>query len=75
MVTINAFSTDRYGRTIVDGLLEDGRNPNQELVKAGLALWYFESLDDEQLGILEVKATIAKGPSSIFLRLSTKRIC
>jgi len=36
-VTINAYETDRYGRTIGDVILEDGRTLNQELVKAGLA--------------------------------------
>jgi len=40
MVTIQAYDTDRYGRTIGDVILEDGRNVNQELVKAGLAWWY-----------------------------------
>jgi endonuclease YncB( thermonuclease family) len=39
-VTIQTFGQDRYGRTIGDVALEDGRNLNQELVKAGLAWWY-----------------------------------
>jgi len=60
MVTIKAFETDRYGRTIGDVILEDGRNVNYELVKAGLAWWFFKYSDDEQLGILEVKAKMAK---------------
>ncbi len=60
MVTIQAYEQDRYGRTIGDVILEDGRNLNQELVKAGYAWWFFKYSDEEQLGILEVKAKIAK---------------
>ena len=60
MVTIKADETDRYGRTIGDVILEDSRNLNQELVKAGLAWWYFKYSDDEQLGMLEAKAKMAK---------------
>ena len=39
-VTIQAYDTDRYGRTIGDVILDDGRNLSQELVKAGYAWWY-----------------------------------
>lgn len=60
MVTIQANDTDKYGRTIADVILNDGRNLSQELVKAGYAWWFFKYSDDEQLGILEVKAKIAK---------------
>ncbi|WP_447963982.1 thermonuclease family protein [Nitrospira sp. Ecomares 2.1] len=60
MVTIMAFDQDRYGRTIGDVILDDGRILNQELIKAGYAWWFFKYSDDEQLGILEVKAKIAK---------------
>jgi endonuclease YncB( thermonuclease family) len=60
MGTIQPYDTDRYGRTIAEVILEDGRNLNQELVKAGLAWWYFKYSDDEQLGMLEVKAKIGK---------------
>ena len=31
---------DRYGRTIADVALPDGRNLNHELVRAGLAWWF-----------------------------------
>jgi len=41
-------------------ILEDGRNLSQELIKVGYAWWFFKYSDDEQLGILEVKAKIAK---------------
>ncbi len=60
MVTIKAHETDRYGRTIGDVVVEDGRNLSQELVKACYAWWFFKYSDDEQLGILEVQAKIAK---------------
>lgn len=60
MVTIQSHGQDRYGRTIGDVVLEDGRNLSQELVKAGYAWWFFKYSDDEQLGILEVKAKIGK---------------
>ena len=60
MVTIQAFDQDKYGRTIGDVILEDGRNLSRELVKAGYAWWFFKYSDDEQLGIQEVQAKIAK---------------
>ena len=60
MVTIQAFDQDKYGRTIGDVILEDGRNLSQELVKAGYGWWFFKYSDDEQLGIQEVQAKIAK---------------
>ena len=31
---------DRYGRTVADVILPDGRNLNHEIVKAGFAWWY-----------------------------------
>lgn len=34
VVTIQAHDLDKHGRTIADVILEDGRNLNQELVKA-----------------------------------------
>ncbi len=39
-VTINARDTDRYGRTIAEVVLPDGRVLNHEIVKAGLGWWY-----------------------------------
>ena len=59
-VTIQAHDQDRYGRTIGNVIVGDGRSLSQELLKAGYAWWYFKYSDDEQLGILEVKAKIAK---------------
>ena len=60
IVTIQAYDRDKYGRTIGDVILDDGRNLSQELVRAGYAWWYFKDSDNEHLGTLEVKAKIAK---------------
>ena len=43
-VTIKAYDTDRYGRTIGDVILEDGRSLNHELVKEGYAWRYRKSV-------------------------------
>jgi hypothetical protein len=60
MVTIQAHDNDKYGRTIGEVTLEDGRNLSQELVKAGYAWWFFKYSDDEHLRMVEVQAKIAK---------------
>lgn len=39
-VTLHTFGKDKYGRTLADVLLSDGRNANQELVKEGWCWWY-----------------------------------
>lgn len=39
-VRIDAFNQDRYGRTIADVIMEEGRNLNQELVGEGWCWWY-----------------------------------
>lgn len=31
---------DRHKRTVAEIILPDGRNPNQEIIRAGLAWWY-----------------------------------
>ncbi len=59
MVVIQAYGTDRYGRTIADVILEDGRNLSQELVKAGLAWWYYRYSNNRELGQLELDAKLA----------------
>ena len=56
-VTIQAYVQDKYGRTIGDVFLEDGRNLSQELVKAGYAWWYRQyAPDDTVLEALEAEA-------------------
>ncbi len=56
-VTVKDFGEDRYGRTIADVILPDGRVLNRELVKAGFAWWYRRyAPDDETLAQLEQEA-------------------
>lgn len=51
---------DRYGRTVAEVVLADGRILNRELVKAGLAWWYKRYAPDaHELGILEAEARAA----------------
>ena len=40
VVTIHTYNLDRYGRTVAEVVLPDGRLLNQELVRAGFAWWY-----------------------------------
>ena len=40
VVKVVPHDTDRYGRTVADVVLPDGRVLNHELLKAGLAWWY-----------------------------------
>ena len=39
-VTVKTFGLDKYGRTIGDVFLPDGRMLNEEVVREGLAWWY-----------------------------------
>ena len=39
-VTVRMKDIDRYKRTVAEIILPDGRNLNQEIVRAGLAWWY-----------------------------------
>ncbi len=60
-VTVRDLGLDRYGRTIGDVILPDGRMLNQELVKAGFAWWYHRyAPDDETLAQLEREAREAQ---------------
>jgi micrococcal nuclease len=40
IVTIIERDKDRYGRTVADDWLTDGRSLNREMVRNGLAWWY-----------------------------------
>ncbi len=52
---------DRYGRTIGEVILPDGRIVNRELVRAGFAWWYRKyAPEDETLKELEAEARDAK---------------
>ena len=59
-VTVRPFGTDRYGRTIADVTLPDGRVLNRELVAAGLAWHYRRYSHDETLAALERRAREAR---------------
>ena len=39
-MTVKVRDIDRYKRTVAEVILPDGRNLNQEIVRAGLAWWY-----------------------------------
>jgi micrococcal nuclease len=60
-VTVAVQDSDKYGRTIGEITLLDGRVLNQELVKAGLAWWYRKyAPDNAVLEKLEAEAREAK---------------
>ncbi|MFA6029188.1 MAG: thermonuclease family protein [Elusimicrobiota bacterium] len=60
VVNVLTHDVDRYGRTVAEILLHDGRSLNRELVKAGLAWWYWRYSKDEGLKALEAEARAAK---------------
>ncbi len=60
VVTVEAKDVDRDGRTIADVILADGTNLNHELVKEGLAWWFFKHSKDEMLRALEMEARDGK---------------
>ncbi len=51
---------DRYGRTLAEVILPDGKSLNQELVREGYAWWYWKYSDDEELRSLQAQAREAK---------------
>jgi micrococcal nuclease len=60
-VTIRVMDTDRYGRTVAEVFLADGRVLNRELVRAGLAWWYRRYAPrDGELADLEREARQAR---------------
>ena len=60
-VTVTVQDSDKYGRTIGEVTLLDGRVLNHELVKAGLAWWYRKyAPGDTTLEHLEAEARNAK---------------
>lgn len=52
-VKLNSKGNDRYGRTIGEIILPDGKSLNQELVANGYAWYYKAYANDPQLGYLE----------------------
>ena len=60
-VKVEMKDQDRYGRTVANVILPDGRNLNREIVKAGFAWWYRKyAPKDTELERLESKARQAK---------------
>lgn len=60
-VTVREVGIDRYGRTIGEIMLGDGRSLNHELVRTGFAWWYRQySPNDAELAALENQARTAK---------------
>ncbi|MDA2912172.1 thermonuclease family protein, partial [Nitrospiraceae bacterium AH_259_D15_M11_P09] len=47
-VTVQVMDRDRYGRTVGEVLLPDGRSLNRELVRAGFAWWYWRYAPDDE---------------------------
>jgi endonuclease YncB( thermonuclease family) len=55
-VAVRVRGRDRYGRTLADVFLPDGRNLNQEVVRSGYAWWYRRYSADQRLAVLEAEA-------------------
>jgi micrococcal nuclease len=56
--TVTVYTTDRYDRLVGEVLLPDGRNLNQELVRAGMVWWSRQfALNDTTLQRLEEEAS------------------
>jgi endonuclease YncB( thermonuclease family) len=58
-VVVRVGGRDRYGRTIADVFLRDGRSVNQEVVRAGYAWQYRRYSGDQRLAVLEAEARAA----------------
>ena len=59
-VRVEVLDTDRYGRTVGEIFLLDGRSLNRLLVREGLAWWYRRYSNDASLGALEEEARRAR---------------
>lgn len=59
-VTVHARERDRYGRTVGEVILPDGRSLNRELVAAGFAWQYTKYSKDKELARIETEARQAK---------------
>lgn len=60
IVTVKVETTDRYGRTVGEVVLPDGKSLNRELVSAGYAWWFRKYSSDTTLGQLESKARASR---------------
>ena len=60
-VTVREVDKDRYGRTVAEVSLPDGRSLNREMVRAGMCWWYRAYAPaDRDLAALEAEAKAAK---------------
>lgn len=59
-VKVLVHGTDRYGRSIGEIQLPDGRILNDEMLRAGLAWWYRDYSKDERYAALEREARAAR---------------
>jgi endonuclease YncB( thermonuclease family) len=59
-VTVKLRDVDRYGRTVAEIRLPDGRSLNRELVRAGLAWHYLRYSSSVELAALEADARRAR---------------
>jgi endonuclease YncB( thermonuclease family) len=58
-VSVRSRDRDRYGRTIGDVILSDGKSLSQEMVRAGYAWWFRRYSTDSRLANLEAQARAA----------------
>lgn len=58
-VTVREVNKDRYGRTVAEVILADGRSLSHEIVRAGMAWWKYAPADQELAG-LEAEAKAAR---------------
>src|SRR6516162_2877799 len=60
-VTIRPRDTDRYGRTVAEVILPDGRSMNRDMVRQGMAWWFKRyAPHDAELARLEAAAKAAR---------------
>lgn len=60
VVTVREVGLDRYGRTLAEVTLPDGKSFNQEIVRSGYARWFRRYSEDKVLMRLEEEARMAK---------------
>jgi endonuclease YncB( thermonuclease family) len=59
-VTVQVRDRDRYGRTVADVILPDGRQLSRELVRTGHAWWFRRYSADRRLADAEAEARSAR---------------
>lgn len=61
MVTVTVVGRDRFGRTVGEVIIPNGRSMNRELLRAGYAWWYWQfAKNDKTLRRLEEEARAAR---------------